>query len=42
MEQFGMGADSDKVDRTAKAGRIIDLINQQEVAAHMAFPVVRS
>ena len=31
----------DEVDCTAWADRIIDLINQQEVAAYMAFPVVR-
>ena len=41
MEQFGMGAGPDKVDRTGRPGRIIELVNQQEVATHMAFPVVR-
>ena len=36
-----MGADADKVDRTDGTGRIIDLINRQEAAAPMTFPVVR-
>jgi len=36
-----MGADPDKVDGTGRAGRIVELVNQQEVTTHMAFPVVR-
>ena len=40
FEKLGVGASADKVDGAARLRQIIDLIDQEEIPADMAFSVI--
>ena len=39
FEQFGMGADPGKIDGAAWSVRVVDAIDQKEIATDVTFPV---